>query len=951
MRFVFLMPAILCFAMDMLALSDTTAPTVSITAPATGSAISGTAVTVKASASDNVKVAGVQFLLDGANLGAEDTSSPYSATWNTTSSASGPHVLSARARDTSGNTALAANINVIVDNQAPTGTIVIDGGATVTNSTTAVLTLTATDALSTVTQMRFSNTGSSFSAAEAYAPTKSWKLASGAGTKTVYVQFKDSAGNWSGSLSGTIILDTTAPTISAVTPSNISSTSATITWTTNELATSQVEYGLTSSYGTLTPIDNALATSHSVVVPGLTPTTKYNYRVRSKDAAGNEKIGSNSTFKTLTAPDVTPPTVPANLSATAISSTQINLTWTASTDDVKVTRYLVFRDGSQVGTPTANSFSDIGLHPGTTYTYTVEAQDAAFNTSSPSTPASATTPYLTISNVSSSFITSSSATISWTTDAPADSQVAYGTTTDYGQLSTLDTTLVTSHSQTLTGLAESTLYHYQVRSNDANGNPSASLDSFFTTPSSSGFPPIGLDVHGHTDNNTTSAASVVVGPIGTPTAGDLIVCEFVFSSSASFVKVSDNVNRGAYLPAGSIHTDFTTDRRYGIYYKENAAALPTTIFLSYSKATAHGAMSCQAWKNVPPSFSLDSTFVQAQEGSAANPSTGTELIPFGDGRLIIGSLGTQTVTPVAGSNYTGIDSNPGSMLFPEYWVQTTQIATAAPYTAAADTWYDQMVAFAPNTSGYCDSSVIMDWTGGTDGATVSVADLTASTKGGRAQPLSDNGSASGWSLNGTSATGMTYSSSTYHPFARNLSCPVYAGSGTGTLGIEYGTTQAPHAALYFFDTTSPTVSAGVCFSTDLPNSDTGSSDVFTIYAATGTGAIDFDNVLLGGNGVTLALSVETGVGDSAASVPIVSGHNYWVGLQYVQNGPHVMRVYDGCGANPTLLGTITEAGKAGGSLADYLVVGSAGGLTATKGDNFFYGAVKLDYSYGNPLLP
>ena len=62
---------------------DTTAPTVSLTAPANGATVSGT-VTLTATASDNVGVAGVQFLVDGNPLGAEDTTSPYSVSWNTT---------------------------------------------------------------------------------------------------------------------------------------------------------------------------------------------------------------------------------------------------------------------------------------------------------------------------------------------------------------------------------------------------------------------------------------------------------------------------------------------------------------------------------------------------------------------------------------------------------------------------------------------------------------------------------------------------------------------------------------------------------------------------------------------------------------------------------------------------------------------------------------------------
>ena len=89
--------------------------------------------------------------------------------------------------------------------------------------------------------------------------------------------------------------------------------------------------------------------------------------------------------------DTTPPSTPANLAASAISSSAINLTWTASTDNVGVTGYKVFRAGVQVGTPTTNSYSDSGLTASTAYSYTVSANDAAGNNSAQSSSASATT--------------------------------------------------------------------------------------------------------------------------------------------------------------------------------------------------------------------------------------------------------------------------------------------------------------------------------------------------------------------------------------------------------------------------------------------------------------------------------------------------------------------------------------------------------------------------------
>lgn len=98
--------------------SDVTLPTVSITAPAANSTLSGTAENIAANAADNVAVAGVQFKLDGVNLGAEDTTAPYTFTWNTTGVTNGAHTLTAVARDSSGNLGNSAAIAVTVSNTA-----------------------------------------------------------------------------------------------------------------------------------------------------------------------------------------------------------------------------------------------------------------------------------------------------------------------------------------------------------------------------------------------------------------------------------------------------------------------------------------------------------------------------------------------------------------------------------------------------------------------------------------------------------------------------------------------------------------------------------------------------------------------------------------------------------------------------------------------------------------
>jgi Big-like domain-containing protein len=95
--------------------ADTTRPSVSITAPTSGSTASGT-MTLTANASDNVGVVGVRFKLDGVNLGPEDMSLPYSAVWNTTTASNGAHTLTAVARDAAGNTRTSAAVTVTVSN-------------------------------------------------------------------------------------------------------------------------------------------------------------------------------------------------------------------------------------------------------------------------------------------------------------------------------------------------------------------------------------------------------------------------------------------------------------------------------------------------------------------------------------------------------------------------------------------------------------------------------------------------------------------------------------------------------------------------------------------------------------------------------------------------------------------------------------------------------------------
>lgn len=115
--------------------TDTTPPSVSLTAPSNGSTVSGT-VNLTANASDNIGVAGVQFKVDGQNLGSEDTTSPYGVSWNSAGVANGTHTITAVARDAAGNTS-SSNASVTVSNTTTTTggtTTTTSGGSTTTTS-------------------------------------------------------------------------------------------------------------------------------------------------------------------------------------------------------------------------------------------------------------------------------------------------------------------------------------------------------------------------------------------------------------------------------------------------------------------------------------------------------------------------------------------------------------------------------------------------------------------------------------------------------------------------------------------------------------------------------------------------------------------------------------------------------------------------------------------------
>jgi chitodextrinase len=182
------------------------------------------------------------------------------------------------------------------------------------------------------------------------------------------------------SISTLALPDTEAPTVpTALIANNITTTSVSLNWTaaTDNVAVTDYEVfqegvSLGLSGGTTT-----------FLVDGLTPETAYNFTVAALDASANTSGQSNSiSVNTLAIPDTEVPTIPTNLVVDNITTTSVNLSWTAATDNIDVVDYEIFQDGVAIGLSSGSVvFAVNGLTPETTYDFTIAALDAAANSS------------------------------------------------------------------------------------------------------------------------------------------------------------------------------------------------------------------------------------------------------------------------------------------------------------------------------------------------------------------------------------------------------------------------------------------------------------------------------------------------------------------------------------------------------------------------------------------
>jgi hypothetical protein len=261
----------------------------------------------------------------------------------------------------------------------------------------------------------------------------------------------------------------------------------------------------------------------------------------SADASGNLSVSGDNTF-TTSQPVVNPPNI-SGVSSGSITSTGAIVTWST---DVNSTSQVEYGTSTAYGTMTTLDSTLVTSHSqtigsltaGTLYHYRVRSADGSGNLGVSSDFTFTTLASPVISGVASGSITTTGATVTWTTNTPTTSHVEYGTTAAYGYSTQLDPALVTSHSQTLSALQPGTTYHYRVDSSDSGGSVASSADNTFVTAQAPAPPPTsGPVISNVTTGSVTNSGAVISWSSNIPSTSQL---EFGSSSNYGFADQPDS---------------------------------------------------------------------------------------------------------------------------------------------------------------------------------------------------------------------------------------------------------------------------------------------------------------------------------------------------------------------------------------------------------------------------
>jgi chitodextrinase len=510
--------------------------------------------------------------------------------------------------------------------------------------------------------------------------------------------------------------DTTPPSA----PTNlvataISATQINLGWSASVDNIGVVSYSVESCAGasctSFAPIGTSSTTTFSST--GLTAGTTYSFRVRAADAANNLSGYSATASATTTAPDTTPPTAPSNLVATAASGSQINLGWTAATDNVGVTGYLVERCAgasctsfAQVGATaaTVTTYNDTGLAAGTSYSYRVRATDAAGNlgaysaTASATTTAPDTTPPTAPSNLTANSGSNTQVNVTWTGSTDDVGVTGYfiercqgATCANFAQVGTSTGTTFSD-----TGLTAATAYSYRVRAGDAAGNLSAYSGVATATTAAVPPPPPAFVQGNYSCPQSPSVGTVTVAFTQAQTAGNLNVIVVGANDATSQVSfVSDSAGNVYTLAVGpTVGTETQS-----IYYAKNiapAAGGNNVVTISFSPAAAWPDVRIAEYQGLDPNNPLDA--VSSSTGNSTSANT-PNIVTTNPVDMIVAADTVATTTTGAGGGYiTRIMTVPDADIFEDWAVNSARPWTVSAPVSPAGNWVMQAVAFKASSS-------------------------------------------------------------------------------------------------------------------------------------------------------------------------------------------------------------------------------------------------------------
>jgi hypothetical protein len=385
-----------------------------------------------------------------------------------------------------------------------------------------------------------------------------------AGTYYYKVQAEDAAGNIgpaTNEASALVLADTSAPSVPANLAASVAGGTVNLSWSasSDDVAVTRYDLYRGTSPGFTPSLANRIAqpAGTSYGDSGLAIGSYY-YKVAAEDAAGNISGPSNEVAATVA--DSTPPTAPSNLGATIVGTT-VNLAWSASSDNVGVLRYNLYRGTSagftpsvanRIAQPTTTLYSDIGL-PAGSYYYKLTAEDGAGNVSGLSNEVAATIPDTTPPTVPANLTATGGAgqaSLSW---SAATDNIAVSRYDLYRSSTSGFTPSVANRIAQPTGLSYSDLglaagtYYYKVQAEDGAGNLSGASNETSAVVASAA--PTGLVAAYGFDagSGTTAADSSGNGNSGTltnttwSTAGKYGGA-LSFNGSSSWVTAADNAS-------------------------------------------------------------------------------------------------------------------------------------------------------------------------------------------------------------------------------------------------------------------------------------------------------------------------------------------------------------------------------------------------------------------------